>query len=475
MDKNWELVIGIEIHIELNTKTKMFSSQPNLYTSNPNIYVSHIDLAYPGSLPIVNKQAIIKGIKLAKALNMEIDHNIRFDRKNYFYPDLTKGYQITQQFNPIGKNGKIKIKVNNEWKDIEIERIHLEEDTAKSLHEGNQTLLNYNRSGVPLIEIVSNPVLHSAKEAVAYVDAIRKIVLALDISDAKMNEGSLRVDLNISVRKKGTNDLNTRVEVKNLNSISNIEKAIEYEYNWQTSCYESGQTFSQQTKRFDESKLKTITMRSKSDSIDYKYFPDPNIPCIELKPEFVDSITIEELPYEREMRYLKYGLNNVQIMQLIENMEYASFIDVLNTTDFKKSVNIFFAEIVSFLNQNNLLLSKLKLNIDVMSKIIQYAIDEKIQKTSIKTILSILINQNENNDIDEIIKQNNLFIEHKEISLTDIIKEILNEFPTLNKEFEINFNRASKFMLGQVMKKTAGKANAIELSQIIKDLYEKKE
>ncbi|MGX9389079.1 Asp-tRNA(Asn)/Glu-tRNA(Gln) amidotransferase subunit GatB [Mycoplasma sp. 327] len=475
MDKNWELVIGIEIHIELNTKTKMFSSQPNLYTSNPNIYVSHIDLAYPGSLPIVNKQAIIKAIKLAKALNMEIDHNIRFDRKNYFYPDLTKGYQITQQFNPIGKNGKIKIKVNNEWKDIEIERIHLEEDTAKSLHEGNQTLLNYNRSGVPLIEIVSNPVLHSAKEAVAYVDAIRKIVLALDISDAKMNEGSLRVDLNISVRKKGTNDLNTRVEVKNLNSISNIEKAIEYEYNWQTSCYESGQTFSQQTKRFDESKLKTITMRSKSDSIDYKYFPDPNIPCIELKPEFVDSIAIEELPYEREMRYLKYGLNNVQIMQLIENMEYASFIDMLNTTDFKKSVNIFFAEIVSFLNQNNLSLSKLKLNIDVMSKIIQYTIDEKIQKTSIKTILSILINQNENNDIDEIIKQNNLFIEHKEISLTDIIKEILNEFPTLNKEFEINFNRASKFMLGQVMKKTAGKANAIELSKIIKDLYEKKE
>ncbi|MGX9372635.1 Asp-tRNA(Asn)/Glu-tRNA(Gln) amidotransferase subunit GatB [Mycoplasma sp. 3398] len=475
MDKNWELVIGIEIHIELNTKTKMFSSQPNLYTSNPNIYVSHIDLAYPGSLPIVNKQAIIKAIKLAKALNMEIDHNIRFDRKNYFYPDLTKGYQITQQFNPIGKNGKIKIKVNNEWKDIEIERIHLEEDTAKSLHEGNQTLLNYNRSGVPLIEIVSNPVLHSAKEAVAYVDAIRKIVLALDISDAKMNEGSLRVDLNISVRKKGTNDLNTRVEVKNLNSISNIEKAIEYEYNWQTSCYESGQTFSQQTKRFDESKLKTITMRSKSDSIDYKYFPDPNIPCIELKPEFVDSIAIEELPYEREMRYLKYGLNNVQIMQLIENMEYASFIDMLNTTDFKKSVNIFFAEIVSFLNQNNLSLSKLKLNINVLSKIIQYTIDEKIQKTSIKTILSILINQNENNDIDEIIKQNNLFIEHKEISLTDIIKEILNEFPTLNKEFEINFNRASKFMLGQVMKKTAGKANAIELSKIIKDLYEKKE
>ena len=194
---NWELVIGIEIHIELNTNTKMFSPMLNNFDSKQNYNVSNIDLAYPGSLPLVNKGAIIRAIKLAKALNMTIDPYVRFDRKNYFYPDLPKGFQITQQFHPIGSNGFVKAKVDNVWKDIAIERIHMEEDTAKAIHKNNLTYLNYNRAGIPLIEIVSNPVMHSAKEAAAYVDAIRQTVLCLNISDAKMNEGSLRTDINI--------------------------------------------------------------------------------------------------------------------------------------------------------------------------------------------------------------------------------------------------------------------------------------
>lgn len=473
MNNDWELVIGIEIHLELNTKTKMFSSQPNLYTSNPNIYVSHIDLAYPGSLPIVNKQAIIKGIKLAKALSMEIDQNIRFDRKNYFYPDLTKGYQITQQFNPIGKNGLIKIKVDNQWKDIKIERIHLEEDTAKSLHEGDFTYLNYNRSGVPLIEIVSNPVIHSAKEAVAYVEAMRQTALALNISDAKMNEGSLRVDLNISVRKKGTNDLNTRVEVKNLNSTSNIEKAIDYEFNYQVECYKNNKIFEQQTKRFDEGKNITVTMRSKSDAIDYKYFPEPNIPYIELSKELIESVKIEELPFEREKRYLEKGLNNVQISQLIDNIEYATFLDSIETTDFKKSANIFFSEIVSFLNQNNFSITQLTIDITKISKLIQFVLDGKVNKNSIKPILDLALKNNQLT-IEDIIKNNNFFVEQKEISLQEVINEVLKENSNLEKEFEINYNRASKFLMGQVMKKTGGKAKIDELNKLIKALYEEK-
>lgn len=473
MNNDWELVIGIEIHLELNTKTKMFSSQPNLYTSNPNIYVSHIDLAYPGSLPVVNKQAIIKGIKLAKALSMEIDQNIRFDRKNYFYPDLTKGYQITQQFNPIGKNGLIKIKVDNQWKDIKIERIHLEEDTAKSLHEGDFTYLNYNRSGVPLIEIVSNPVIHSSKEAVAYVEAIRQTALALNISDAKMNEGSLRVDLNISVRKKGTNDLNTRVEVKNLNSTSNIEKAINYEFNYQVECYKNNQIFEQQTKRFDEGKNITVTMRSKSDAIDYKYFPEPNIPYIELSKELIESVKIEELPFQREKRYLEKGLNNVQISQLIENIEYATFLDCIETTDFKKSANIFFSEIVSFLNQNNFSIAQLTIDIAKISKLIQFVLDGKVNKNSIKPILDFAL-KNSKLPIEDIIKNNNFFVEQKEISLQEVINEVLKENSNLEKEFEINYNRASKFLMGQVMKKTGGRAKIDELNNLIKALYEEK-
>ncbi|WP_427867315.1 Asp-tRNA(Asn)/Glu-tRNA(Gln) amidotransferase subunit GatB [Mycoplasmopsis arginini] len=473
MNNDWELVIGIEIHLELNTKTKMFSSQPNLYTSNPNIYVSHIDLAYPGSLPIVNKQAIIKGIKLAKALSMEIDQNIRFDRKNYFYPDLTKGYQITQQFNPIGKNGLIKIKVDNQWKDIKIERIHLEEDTAKSLHEGDFTYLNYNRSGVPLIEIVSNPVIDSAKEAVAYVEAMRQTALALNISDAKMNEGSLRVDLNISVRKKGTNDLNTRVEVKNLNSTSNIEKAIDYEFNYQVECYKNNKIFEQQTKRFDEGKNITVTMRSKSDAIDYKYFPEPNIPYIELSKELIESVKIEELPFEREKRYLEKGLNNVQISQLIDNIEYATFLDSIETTDFKKSANIFFSEIVSFLNQNNFSITQLTIDITKISKLIQFVLDGKVNKNSIKPILDLALKNNQLT-IEDIIKNNNFFVEQKEISLQEVINEVLKENSNLEKEFEINYNRASKFLIGQVMKKTGGEAKIDELNNLIKVLYEEK-
>ena len=264
----WELVIGIEIHIELNTKTKMFSPILNNFNSMPNSNVSNIDLAYPGSLPLVNKEAIIKGIKLAKALNMEIDPLVQFDRKNYFYPDLPKGYQITQQFYPIGKNGKIKIKVENEWKEIKIERIHLEEDTAKSIHSKDKTYLNYNRAGVPLIEIVSHPVIHSAKEAAAYVEAIRQTALCLNISDAKMNEGSLRTDINISIREKGTNVFNNRVEVKNLNSISNVQKAIEFEAERQLNIYQNGKTVVQETRRFDEQLKETVSMRLKTKIFD---------------------------------------------------------------------------------------------------------------------------------------------------------------------------------------------------------------
>ncbi|WP_241006155.1 Asp-tRNA(Asn)/Glu-tRNA(Gln) amidotransferase subunit GatB [Mycoplasma enhydrae] len=467
----WQLVIGIEIHLELNTKTKMFSAAPNLYTNEANINVSHIDLAYPGSLPLVNKEAIIKAIKLAKALNMEIDQKIRFDRKNYFYPDLTKGYQITQQFNPIGKNGIINIKVDDTWKQIAIERIHLEEDTAKSMHEGNLTYLNYNRAGVPLIEIVSKPVMHSAKEASAYVEAIRQTALALNISDAKMNEGSLRVDLNISLKQAADTKLGTKVEIKNLNSVSNVEKAINYEFQEQIKILENNQSVQQQTKRFDEASEKTVVMRSKSDSIDYKYFPDPNIPYIDLPKEIIDSIEIEELPFEREKRYISLGLNQVQISQLINNVAYANFVDSISTSDFKKNVNIFFSEFVSFLNSEQLDLNQLNLNQEDKNNFFQWILDGKINKKDIKLVLKKHI-ENPKQTLKSIIEINNLFIKTTNLSLDSIIQEIFNENPNLKDEFKNNPNRASKFTTGQVMKKTMGKANINELNQKMKELYE---
>ncbi len=470
MNNDWDIVIGIEIHLELNTRTKMFSPASNNYEDKVNESASNIDLAYPGSLPLVNSQAIIKGIKLAKALNMSIDKLVRFDRKNYFYPDLTKGFQITQQFNPIGKEGKIKVKVDNEWKEISIERIHLEEDTAKSLHEGSETFLNYNRAGVPLIEIVSRPVIHSAKEAIAYVEAIRQTALALNISDAKMNEGSLRTDVNISVRKKGTNDLNTRVEIKNLNSFSNIEKAIEYEANYQVNKYLNNESFDQETKRFDEQKNITVSMRSKSDAIDYKYFPEPNLPYIQLSDADIEAVEIEEIPYDKEMRYISHGLNQVQISQLLNNFEYANYLDKINSKDFKKSANIFFSDIVSYINQNNKTINELKFSPSDAQQVINYIIDSKINKSDFKLIIQL--KDNSNKDIDEIIKEEDLFIKEISISLDDVIEEILKENPDLENEFSKNYQRASKFLLGQAMKKTMGKANVAELNKKISERFQ---
>ncbi|WP_373439944.1 Asp-tRNA(Asn)/Glu-tRNA(Gln) amidotransferase subunit GatB [Metamycoplasma equirhinis] len=464
MNKEWEMVIGIEIHLELNTKTKMFSPVENSFDKEANTLVSNIDLAYPGALPLVNSAAIIKGIKLAKALNMKIDKLIRFDRKNYFYPDLTKGYQITQQFNPIGKDGSIKIKVDNEWKTISIERIHLEEDTAKSLHENDHTMLNYNRAGVPLIEIVSNPVIHSAKEAVAYVEAIRQTALCLNISDAKMNEGSLRTDVNISVRKINSKNLNTRVEIKNLNSLANVEKSINYEAQYQIECYEANKTFLQSTKRFDENSGKTVLMRSKSDAVDYRYFPDPNIPYIQLTDELITNTLIEEIPYEKEQRYFKNGLNSIQISQLLNNIEYANYFDKINSYDVKKSANIFFSDIVSYLNQNNKLINELKFLPEDATQLINYVIADKINKSNIRRIIE-LKDKNAEKNLTFLIRDNNLFEEIQEISIDKIIDEIFLENPSLSNEIIKNKDRSLKFIIGQVMKKSKGKANVIELNK----------
>jgi aspartyl-tRNA(Asn)/glutamyl-tRNA(Gln) amidotransferase subunit B len=281
MIKNLEVVIGIEIHLELNTKTKLFSHAKNDFDSLANTNATVIDLGYPGTLPSLNKEAVVKGIKLCKALKMKIDHELHFDRKNYYYTDIPKGFQITQQFRPIGSDGKISLFLNNnQVKEVSINRIHIEEDTARQIHTPTETLINYNRAGVPLLEIVSEPEMHSAEEAMSYINTIRTIALFLGISDSKMSEGSLRADINISLRMLGSPNLGTKVEIKNINSLNNVKKAIEFEIDCQTKKIISGEVIKQETKRFDEASSENIIMREKSDDIDYKYFKEPNIPPI---------------------------------------------------------------------------------------------------------------------------------------------------------------------------------------------------
>lgn len=288
---NLKVTIGIEIHLELLTKTKMFSSSPNTFGQTPNTCINEIDMGYPGSMPTVNKQAVIFAIKLAKSMNMQIDSQLSFDRKHYYYPDLPKGYQITQQSRPIGKEGTLPI---GDDKVIKIERIHMEEDTAKQIHKGEFTYLDFNRAGVPLIEIVTHPVIHSAKDTIAYVKTIQSLSKELGISDAKMENGSLRIDVNISL--SNSDILGTKVEIKNMNSFSNITTAIQNEIQEQTHAINNNHKILMTTKRFDERTQTNIVMRGKSNDVDYKYFKEPNIIPITLTKQFIDSIDIPLLP-----------------------------------------------------------------------------------------------------------------------------------------------------------------------------------
>ena len=327
---NFETVVGIEIHVEMKTKSKMFSLAPISFGLKPNTEVVPFDMAFPGTMPRVNKEAVRNAIRVSNALHMHIDQEIWFDRKNYFYADLPKGFQITQQARPIGSEGYLTINVNGENKQIGIERLHMEEDTCMQHHFSDYTLVDYNRAGIPLIEIVSKPEIRSGEEARKYVEKIREIVTFSNVSDGKMEEGSLRCDVNVSIRPFGSDKFGTKVEIKNLNSIANVEKAIDFEARRQSELLLLGKEVEQETRRYDEAKKETVLMRKKTDAADYKYFTEPNIPPIRLSDEFVkDAIdTCPELYDQKLERFLNnYGLNDVDAKIILTSVDMADFYD----------------------------------------------------------------------------------------------------------------------------------------------------
>ena len=341
---NFEPVIGLEIHVELKTKSKMFSNAPVTYGKEPNTQTVPLDLAFPGTMPTVNKEAVIYAIRVSNALHMSIDHELHFDRKNYFYSDLPKGYQITQNLRPIGSNGYLEIEVGGIVKRIGIERLHIEEDTCKQLHFNDFTLLNYNRAGTPLVEIVSRPELRSGEEAMKYVEKIRSIVVYSDVSDGKMEEGSLRCDVNISLRPFGSEKFGTKVEIKNINSISYIQKAVDFEIARQTKMLLNNEPIRQETRRYDSAKDETILMRVKTDAVDYKYFPEDNITPIKLSDEFVnDAInSCPELADSKVNRYInQYGLSAYDASLLIADKDVLRIviIDTPSNTFFQSKLN----------------------------------------------------------------------------------------------------------------------------------------
>lgn len=461
---NFEVIIGIEIHLELNTKTKMFSPARIDFNSEPNTTMNQIDLGYPGTLPLVNKEAVLSGIKLAKALNMKIDDELHFDRKNYFYPDLPKGYQITQFLRPIGSEGYVTINTDKGPKKIQIERIHLEEDTARQHHDEEGTKLDYNRAGVPLIEIVTHPVLRSADEAVAYVDMIRKIALSLNISDAKMEQGSLRADVNVSLRPYGYKGFGTKVEIKNMNSFRAIKNALEFEIDFQRKQILTNKPILQQTKRYDEATLSTVVMRTKTGEVDYKYFPEPNIPFIKLSKKLIDSVKLNELPWEREARYKKENIQDIYINSLLNDLDLAKYFDSINYVDRDKLSKLFFAEIVSLANSKSIHPTELNIKNGHLLKGIELMDQYIISGRSFKKLVPLLVNFD--GDFDKLVVDNNLKQISDEATITKWVNEIISQNESVIAEYPNREERVLKFVLGALMKVSGGQVSPIKANEI---------
>ena len=459
--KEFEAIIGLEIHAEMKTKSKMFSSAPVTFGDKPNTHVALFDMAFPGTLPLVNKQAVINAIRVCHALHMTIDNELWFDRKNYFYSDLPKGYQITQEKRPIGKEGYLEIKTKEGNKRIGIERLHLEEDTCKQLHYSDYSLLDYNRAGIPLIEIVSKPEIRNGEEALKYVEKIRSIVSFLDVSDGKMEEGSLRCDVNISLKEKNSDKFGTKVEIKNINSLSNIQKAIDYEIDRQKRLLINGEKIVQETRRFDEKNKKTVVMRIKIDSVDYKCFTEPNIIPIRLSDEFINTAIKDspELAEAKLKRYLEIDLNEYDSNQLVANKEISDYFDeVLNSgANPKLAANWINVEVLSYLGKENINIKDFPIEPIRLSKLIKLIEDGRVSNKQARDIFNEMLKKKEMPE--DILKSlGTTLINDEDIILKEIVV-ILDKNPQTIIDFKNGKDRAVGFIIGQVMKKTGGKVN----------------
>lgn len=459
---NFEAVIGLEIHVEMKTRSKMFSNAPVEFGLEPNTLVSPNDIAFPGTMPTVNKQAVINAIRVANALHMHVEDTLVFDRKNYFYSDLPKGYQITQDKRPIGSEGYLDIKTDVTRR-IAIHRLHIEEDTCKQLHFSEYTLLDYNRSGVPLIEIVSKPDIRSGEEAIKYVETIRSIVIYADVSDGKMEEGSLRCDVNISLRPIGVEKLGTKVEIKNLNSIANIQKAIDFEVRRQESLLLSGKPVIQETRRFDEASKETITMRVKTDAVDYKYFTEPNIAPIRLGSTFIAEAisSCPELATAKEERYLKvHDLAERETGIILQSKDLAHYYDeaAKYTTNYRSLANWVTGEVMAYLNKREIPIENFFVSPSQLALLVNMIESKEISNKQGRDIFKEMLTNS--STVKEAKEKLNIAPQiNDDTIIMGYVNEVLNAFPESIKDYKDGKDRALGFLVGQVMKKSQGKVN----------------
>lgn len=468
---NYKATIGIEVHVELKTNTKVFSPSLNNYDAYANSNVNEIDLGYPGTLPSLNIEVVKKALRAALALNCEINKKMHFDRKNYFYPDLPKGYQITQARTPIGHDGYI-----NLYKDkfIGIERIHIEEDTAKSLHSNKKTLLNYNRAGVPLIEIVSKPEMHTPEEAMKYLERLRELLFYLDISDCKIEEGSMRADVNVSV--SNTDILGTKCEVKNIGSISNVGIAIESEIARQTKLLEEQKEIEEETRKFDSKNNSTLPMRKKEIGNEYRYLPEPDIPYLYLDDEMIktEKEKIKLLPDERRSIYLNRGILEINIEKIINNKEISDYLNnfIETNIDFKIASNILLGDISAYLNKEKKSIFETKMTKEKFIELVDMLKNNEINSKIFKEILNDLLEQDLS--VKETLKKNNISVmNNNEQEITEIVKSVLEEQQSSVNDYKNGKENALKFLMGMCMKKTKGSANPKKINEILLDLLSK--
>ena len=471
-DNKYEVIIGLEVHAQVLSESKLFSTSSTKFGSEPNTQVSLVDAAFPGMLPVINEHCIKQAVKTGIGLKAKINKRSIFDRKNYFYADLPQGYQISQYKNPIVGEGSVTLDMPNGEKNIRIERLHLEQDAGKSIHDidPQNTLVDLNRSGVALMEIVSKPDLRSLDEVNAYIKKLRSIMRYLGTCDGNMQEGSLRADVNVSVRKKGDKKLGTRCEIKNVNSIKFMQMAIDFEANRQVDVIEEGGSIDQETRLFDTKKNETRSMRSKEDAHDYRYFPDPDLLPLELNDNYIDQIKkdIPELPDEKKKRFIeKFKLSPYEANILVSDIEISKYFEeVSKNSDVKLATNWITGELFALLNEKNIEITESPISSKNLSKLINLIKDGTISGKIAKSVFEIM--RHGDKDPITIVEEKGLKQQSDPKELENLINKVIAENPKNVEAYKSGKDKLFGFFVGQVMKNSNGKANPKLVNEILK-------
>lgn len=469
----WDVVIGLEVHVQLNTKSKLFSGSATTFGAEANSQASFIDLALPGVLPVINEEAIRKAIIFGLAVNGNINRQSYFERKNYFYPDLPKGYQTSQLESPIIQGGEVTIEVSGHQKNILLTRAHLEEDAGKSTHLSDGSGIDLNRAGIPLLEIVTEPVITCATEATAYLKTLNQLVQYLDICSGNMQEGAFRADVNLSIKPKGQEALGTRVEIKNLNSYRFIEKAIHYEIDRHIDLLEQGKSIVQETRLYNETTQKTVSMRSKEDANDYRYFPCPDLLPVEISQTMLDGIqaSMVELPHARIERLIQtYQLSQEDAIFLTHSKAFCEYFETITSLDSnlsKLAINWLKGEVSAKLNKDDISLCQSKVSAPMLTELLQAIHQQTIPNNTAKNVLTKMWNSGEG--ANTIIERENLAQNNDSSEMTAIINQVIADNPKQVAEYQAGKTKLLGFFVGQVMKLSKGRANPALINQLLTD------